>query len=147
MKTYQIKPREVARQWYLIDAAQAPLGRVSTQAASLLIGKSKPNLTSHVDGGDYVIVINASQLVVTGAKRTNKKYYRHSGYPGGLRTRSLDEEIQSDPARVIIKSIKGMLPDNKLRAGRLARLKVYADSEHRHSGQQPTVVKLGKKGS
>jgi len=146
MKTYSAKPRDITRQWYLIDAADAPLGRVATKAASLLLGKLKPSLTPHIDGGDFVVIINAQQLIVTGNKLANKKYYRHSGFPGGLRTSSLGEELQHDPSQVIIRAIRNMLPDNKLRAGRLSRLKVYVDSQHNHDAQQPISVNLGKKG-
>lgn len=145
MKTYSQKPAEVSRKWYVIDASQAPLGRVATQTASLLIGKGKPTVTAHVDGGDYVIVINADNLVVTGKKYTDKTYYKYSGFPGGLRERSLQEQMELDSAKVITDAVRGMLPVNKLRDGRLARLKVYAGSEHNHEAQKPETLNIGGK--
>lgn len=142
MKTYSAKPADVTRKWYVVDAASAPLGRVATEVATLLTGKGKPQFTKHIDCGDYVIVINAAQLKVTGDKLTTKKYYHHSGFPGGLRERSLREQLELDPTKVIEHAIRGMLPVNKLRDGRLARLKIYADSEHKHEAQTPEVIKL-----
>ncbi len=142
MKTFSQKPTNVTRAWYVLDASQATLGRVSTRAASLLIGKGKPQITPHVDGGDFVIVINADKLKVTGEKHTDKKYYKHSGFPGGLRTRSLSDIMKTDPTEVITRSVRGMLPANKLRAGRLARLKVYTGNEHHHTAQKPTPLNL-----
>jgi large subunit ribosomal protein L13 len=144
MKTFSIKPSEVSRKWYTLDAAEVPLGRLSTVAASLLLGKGKPTVTPHVDGGDYVIVINSSKLIVTGNKQTDKKYHRHSGFPGGLYTRSLNEQMARDPNKVIFKAVRGMLPDNKLRDGRLARLKIYSDDQHNHSAQKPQTLSLKK---
>jgi large subunit ribosomal protein L13 len=144
MKTFSIKPSEVNRKWYTLDASEVPLGRLSTVVAGLLLGKGKPTVTPHVDGGDYVIVINSSKLVVTGNKQTDKKYHRHSGFPGGLYTRSLNEQMERDPNKVIFKAVRGMLPDNKLRDGRLARLKVYADDQHSHSAQKPQTLSLKK---
>ncbi|HSW78769.1 MAG TPA: 50S ribosomal protein L13 [Candidatus Babeliales bacterium] len=137
MKTYSQKPADVKRQWFILDASKQPLGRLSTQAASLLLGKAKATVTPHTDGGDFVIVINADSLVVTGGKETKKDYYRHSGYPGGIYKRTLAEQQAKDPTSVIYKAVRGMLPDNKLRPGRLARLKVYQGSEHNHSAQKP----------
>lgn len=142
MKTFSAKPSNVVRKWYVIDASQAPMGRLATEAASLLIGKGKPMVTSHVDCGDYVIVINTDQLVATGNKMEDKKYYHHSHYPGGLKTTSLKDKIAKDSTTVIVKTIRGMLPVNKLRAGRLARLKVYTGSEHNHGAQAPEVFTL-----
>ncbi len=144
-KTHSAKPADVTRKWYVIDASEAPLGRVSTVVASLLIGKGKPSITAHVDGGDYVVVINAGTLVVTGDKLTDKIYYRHSGYPGGLTETALQDQLVKDPTAVIIKSVRGMLPVNKLRDGRLKRLKVYAGSEHTHDPQKPEVMSVRKK--
>jgi len=144
MNTYSAKPKDIIRKWYVLDAAEAPLGRLATVAASLLLGKGKPTLTPHIDGGDYVIIINSASLVVTGKKTQDKTYYRHSGFPGGLYSRSLAEQMKRDSNVVIIKAVRGMLPDNKLRAGRLARLKVYSDSEHAHTAQQPKTVTLKK---
>ncbi len=143
-KTYSEKPADVKRQWYLIDASKAPLGRVSTRAAALLIGKGKPTFTPHVDGGDYVVIINADKLVVSGSKMTDKIYYNHSGYPSGLRKRSLNVVMKSDPTEAITSSVRGMLPVNKLRDGRLARLKVYSGDQHKHLPQQPIEVNMTK---
>lgn len=142
MKTYSAKPADITRKWYVIDASELPLGRVATRVADLLIGKSKPTYTPHVDGGDYVIVINSDKLVVTGKKLEDKTYYRHSGYPGGLKETSLKFEIEKDSTKVIQHAVKGMLPANKLRDDRLARLKIYRDGEHNHSAQKPEELKL-----
>jgi large subunit ribosomal protein L13 len=146
MKTYSLKPKDISRSWYVLDAAEAPLGRLSTVAARLLIGKDKPSQSPHMDGGDYVIIINADGLVVTGNKLADKTYYRHSGFPGGLHKRTLSEQMNIDSTKVIEHSIRGMLPVNKLRDGRMARLKIYAGSEHNHSAQSPETISL-KKGS
>lgn len=145
MKTYSAKPTDVNRQWYLVDASQASLGRVSTVVAALLIGKGKPSFTHHIDVGDYVVVINADNLVVTGDKKAKKIYYKHSHYPGGLKETSLQEKLDQDSTDVIIHAVRGMLPVNKLRADRLARLKVYADAEHAHAAQKPQPYDLKKK--
>jgi large subunit ribosomal protein L13 len=146
MKTYSQKPADVKRSWYLLDASSAPIGRIATQAASLLLGKAKPTVTSHVDGGDFVIVINAENLVATGNKLDKKIYYRHSGHPGGLYSRTLKEQQTYDPTKVIYQVVRGMLPDNKLRDGRLARLKIYAGAEHQHAAQKPqTISRKGAK--
>jgi len=143
MKTYSAKPSDVKRVWYVIDASSAPLGRISSVAAQLLLGKGKPEFTKHIDVGDYVIVINAKNLVVTGNKLEDKKYYHHSGFPGGLRERSLAEQLERDPTKVIQHAIRGMLPVNKLRDERLNRLKIYADSEHKHEPQKPVTLEIG----
>lgn len=145
-KTYSAKPSDVTRAWYVIDASQAPLGRVATQAAQLLLGKGKAQFTQHIDVGDYVIVINAEKLVVTGDKLTKKMYYKHSGFPGGLTELTMTEKMAKDVTSPVVQAIRGMLPVNKLRDGRLARLKVYAGSEHNHEAQKPVVltVKEGK---
>lgn len=145
-KTFSAKPTDVERKWYVIDAAEAPLGRISTVAATLLTGKGKPQFTKHIDCGDYVIVINADNLVVTGDKMEKKMYYRHSGYPGGLKEAQLKEVMAKDSTMAITKAIRGMLPVNKLRDGRLARLKVYTGGEHNHEAQKPVAfsVKEGK---
>ncbi len=142
MKTYSAKPSEVTRKWYVIDASDTTLGRVATQAASLLIGKGKPMVTSHIDCGDFVIVINTDKLVVTGAKMTDKMYYRHSGYPGGLTETQLKDVIIKDSTRAIYDAVRGMLPVNKLRDGRLARLKLYTGPEHNHAAQKPETLSL-----
>jgi large subunit ribosomal protein L13 len=146
MKTYSMKTKDITRSWHILDASEVPLGRLATVAASLLIGKGKPTITHHMDGGDYVIVINSASLVVTGNKKKDKTYYRHSGFPGGLYERSLQEQLDLDPNKVIFDAVRGMLPVNKLRDGRLARLKIYADDQHNHAAQKPTVLSL-KKGS
>lgn len=141
-KTYSAKPTDVVRKWYVVDASEIPLGRLSTKVADLLTGKGKPMYTKHIDCGDYVVVINADKLVVTGKKLDDKMYYKHSGYPGGLTETNLKFELDKDSTKVITKSIRGMLPVNKLRDGRLARLKVYAGTEHGHEAQKPEELKL-----
>ena len=144
MKTYSAKPSDVTRAWYVVDATELPLGRLCTQVATLLTGKGKPQFTAHIDCGDNVIVINAAKLVVTGDKLTDKKYYHHSLYPGGLSERSLGEQMDRNPLVVIEKAVRGMLPVNKLRPARLARLKIYADENHNHEAQKPVVLNLKK---
>jgi large subunit ribosomal protein L13 len=144
MKTYSIKPSEIKREWYILDASEIPLGRLATNAASLLLGKGKPTVTPHIDGGDYVIIINSGSLVVTGKKETDKHYYRHSGFPGGIYRRTLKEQMERDPNKVIFDAVRGMLPVNKLRDGRLARLKIYADDQHNHNAQKPTAISFKK---
>lgn len=142
MKTYSAKPSDVTRKWYVIDASEDTLGRVATKAATLLLGKGKPQFTHHIDVGDYVIVINARDLKVTGDKMTTKKYYRHSGYAGALKERTMQEQMNLDPAKVLEHAIRGMLPVNKLRDGRLERLKIYADAEHKHEAQKPKMLSV-----
>ena len=142
MKTFSAKPSDVTRAWYVIDASEAPLGRVATRVATLLTGKGKPQFTSHIDTGDFVIVINADKLVVTGDKMQKKMYYRHSGFPGGIKEASLADKMAKDSTEVIIKAVRGMLPVNKLRDDRLKRLKVYAGSEHNHEAQKPQTLSL-----
>lgn len=142
MKTYSAKPTDVIRQWYVIDASQANLGRLATQIAEILMGKNKPQFTHHIDCGDYVVVTNSNQLQVTGNKMETKIYYRHSGYPGGIKQTNLKSKINSDSTDVIFKAVRGMLPVNKLRDGRLARLKIYKDSDHNHSAQNPQQIKV-----
>jgi large subunit ribosomal protein L13 len=142
MKTYSAKPTDVTRVWYLIDASQAPLGRVATKVAVLLTGKEKPMFTHHIDCGDYVVVINADNLVVTGNKLAQKTYYRHSGFPGNLKAATLSEKLAKDSTDVLFQAIRGMLPANKLRDGRLARLKIYAGTEHKHEAQKPITLSL-----
>jgi large subunit ribosomal protein L13 len=141
-KTYSQKPSEVTRRWILIDASSAPLGRVSTLIAKYLIGKYKPTYTPHIDGGDYVVVINAAKTVVTGAKETDKKYYRHSGFPGGITDESLSELRVKYPERIIEAAVKGMIPRNKLAAERLKRLRVFAGEDHTHTAQTPEKVEV-----
>ena len=142
MKTYSAKPSEVTREWYVIDASEATLGRISTKIATLLTGKGKPMFTQHIDCGDHVIVVNADKLVVTGAKLTDKMYYRHSQYPGSLKEATLADKMATDSTDVIRLSVKGMLPKNKLVADRLARLKIYAGTEHNHEAQKPQKVSV-----
>jgi large subunit ribosomal protein L13 len=142
MKTYSAKPTDVTRNWYIVDASEIPLGRLSTKIATLLTGKEKPIFTHHIDCGDYVIVINAEKLVVTGNKLKGKMYYSHSNYPGGLKEATLEEKMAKDPTSVIIQSVRGMLPVNKLRSERLKRLKVYVDENHNHEAQKPTKLTL-----
>jgi large subunit ribosomal protein L13 len=142
VSSYNQKPAEVSRNWYIVDATSVPLGRLATITAEKLTGKHKPTYTPHVDGGDGVIVINASKVKVTGKKYTDKMYYRHSGYPGGLKTKNFQQEITQHPQRVISRAVAGMLPDNKLRDRRLKRLKVYKGEEHPHSGQQPVELNI-----
>ncbi len=145
-KTYSIKPNDISRKWYVIDASEAPLGRTATQIASLLIGKGKPQFSSHIDCGDFVVVINSDKLVVTGTKNTDKVYYSHSGFPGGLSEISLGDLKSKDSTKVIYSAVRGMLPVNKLRDGRLKRLKIYTDDNHGHTAQKPTTLSLKKEG-
>lgn len=141
-KTFSQKPADVTRRWILIDAKDAPLGRVATQIAKYLIGKYKPTYTPHVDGGDYVVVINAAEAVVTGAKETDKIYYRYSGFPGGIKDAQLKEVREKFPERIIEAAVKGMLPKNKLAAERMARLRVFTGAEHDHAAQKPEKVEV-----
>lgn len=141
-KTYSAKPSDVVRKWYVIDASEMSLGRISTKIAELLTGKGKPMFTKHIDCGDFVVVINAKDLKVTGNKLEDKIYYRHSHYPGGLKETSLQFQMDKDPSRVIHHSVRGMLPVNKLRDERLKRLKIYEGSEHGHEAQKPEILKL-----
>jgi large subunit ribosomal protein L13 len=140
MKTYSPKLKEIGHDWYLVDAKEQTLGRLSSRLATILIGKHKPNYAPHMDSGDNLIVINASAVKVTGSKLTNKRYYRHSGYPGGIKEITLADQLKKDPAKVISDAVYGMLPANRLRAGRMARLRVYAGTEHPHLPQQPKTL-------
>lgn len=144
-KTYSAKPSDVTRNWWVVDASEAPLGRLSTKIATLLTGKGKPQFTHHIDCGDFVVVINADKLIVTGnTAETDKMYYHHSGFPGGLTETSLAQQRVKDPTLIIEKAVRGMLPVNKLRPERLKRLKVYSGSEHTHAAQKPVAVRIGK---
>lgn len=143
-KTYSQKPAEVTREWIVLDAAEAPLGRLATTAAKRLIGKHKPTHTPHVDGGDYVIIVNAAKTVVTGTKDTDKMYYRHSGFPGGLTETAFKDVLVKDPGKIITEAVRGMLPKNKLMDARLKRLKVYAGAEHTHAPQKPVKIGVNK---
>lgn len=142
MKTYSAKPTDVTRSWYVLDASEAPLGRLSTVAAKLLIGKDKPMFTKHIDCGDYVIIVNADNLVVTGKKMDDKIYYRHTGFPGGIKSAPLKDVMTKDSTKAVLQAVRGMLPVNKLRAERLNRLKIYPGVEHNHEAQKPTRVSL-----
>ena len=134
-KTYMQKPAEVSREWHLIDLKDKVLGRIASEIAVKLIGKNKPTVTPHVDGGDYVVALNASEIAVTGNKLEDKKYYRHSHRPGGLKVRNLSEMLERFPEEVIRKAVYNMLPKNKLRSGRMNRLKVYVGEYHKHQSQ------------
>lgn len=141
-KTYYPKAEDITQDWYVVDAEGKNLGRLATQIATVLIGKHKPTFTPGVDGGDFVVVINCEKIVVTGKKMDDKMYYRHSGYPGGLKTTNLKTLLSTFPDRVITKAVWGMLPHNKLGRVLLKKLKVYAGPEHPHSAQQPKPLKL-----
>ena len=141
-KTFSQKTADVSREWFLVDASELPLGRIATIVADKLFGKSKPTYTPHVDGGDYVVVINAKDTVVTGEKETDKIYYRHSGFPGGIKDATLAEVREKFPERIIEKAVQGMLPKNKLSAGRMARLKIFPGAEHAHTAQTPKKVEV-----
>ncbi|MBQ3474439.1 50S ribosomal protein L13 [Candidatus Saccharibacteria bacterium] len=141
MKTYSQKGAEIKREWWTIDASSMPLGKLAVVVADKLMGKSKVTYTPHIDNGDYVIVTNAKNLVVTGEKMTQKKYYHHSGFPGGIKGLKLEEVVEKDPSRAIVEAVKGMLPKNKLAADRLKRLRVFADAEHTHAAQNPKEIK------
>jgi large subunit ribosomal protein L13 len=140
--TYMAKPQDVDQKWHVVDAAGKTLGRLATEVAMLLRGKHKPIFTPHIDTGDFVVVVNASQVNLTGKKLEQKRYYRHSGYPGGLKSITAGELRASRPERMIEQAVKGMLPKGPLGRGQLKKLKVYAGSEHPHQAQQPTPYQL-----
>jgi large subunit ribosomal protein L13 len=142
MKTYTAKKGEIAREWYLVDADGQTLGRLATRIADTLRGKNKPEYTPHVDTGDFVIVVNAEKIQVTGNKLDQKRYYRHSGYPGGLRSRTLREQLDRRPTEVLRMAVKGMLPRNRLARQQITKLKIYAGPEHPHEAQAPKPMKL-----
>lgn len=142
MKTYNAKPGEVAREWYVVDADGQTLGRLATRIADTLRGKRKPQYTPHVDTGDFVVVVNADKIAVTGRKLDQKRYYRHSGYPGGLRSRTLREQLERRPTEVLRAAVKGMLPKNRLARRQLTKLKIYAGPEHPHAAQNPRPLDL-----
>ena len=142
MKTYYAKPNEVEREWLLIDAEDMVLGRVAAKAAHILRGKHKPTYTPHVDTGDFVVIVNADKIRVTGKKGTDKRYYRHSGFPGGLKSESFSEAIERHPERVLEHAIKGMLPKNTLGRAMGKKLKVYAGPEHPHQAQNPRKIEM-----
>ena len=141
MKTYSQKSSEVQREWWVIDASSLPLGKLAVVIADKLMGKSKVTYTPHIDNGDYVVVVNAKNLKVTGDKMVQKKYYRHSGFPGGLTELKLEEVIEKNPSLAISEAVKGMLPKNKLSADRMKRLRVFDGAEHAHSAQNPKEIR------
>lgn len=142
MKTFSAKPHEVRRDWFVVDATDKVLGRVATEVARRLRGKHKPEFTPHVDTGDYIVVVNVEKLRVTGNKAEDKKYYRHSGYPGGIYETNFTKLQQRHPDRVLQKAVKGMLPKGPLGYAMIKKLKVYAGSEHPHSAQQPKTLEI-----
>ena len=142
MKTYSAKPGEIARDWYLVDAEGKTLGRLATVIADRLRGKGKPQYTPHVDTGDFVVVVNAEKIAVTGNKLDQKMYYRHSGYPGGLKERTLREQLDRRPTEVLRTAVRGMLPKNRLSRKQLTKLKVYAGPEHPHTSQNPKPLEV-----
>ena len=142
MRTYSPKPGEIERQWHVIDASDVVLGRLATQAAALLRGKHKPVFAPHVDTGDFVIIINASKVALTGNKRQTKMAYRHSGYPGGLTSVRYSDLLETRPEKAVELAVKGMLPHNRLGARQITKLKVYAGAEHPHAAQQPVPFEI-----
>jgi large subunit ribosomal protein L13 len=142
MKTYTAKPREIEQTWYLVDAEGRTLGRLATQIAELLRGKGKPQYTPHIDTGDFVVVVNAEKVRVTGNKLEQKVYYRHSGYPGGLRERTLAEQLARRPEEVLRRAVRGMLPKNRLAAAQLRKLRIYAGPDHPHAAQNPVTLEV-----
>lgn len=142
MKTFSAKPETVKRDWYVIDATDKVLGRVATEIARRLRGKHKPEYTPHVDTGDYIIVINADKIAVTGQKEWDKMYYHHTGYPGGIKSVSLDKQRNKHPERIIESAVRGMLPKNPLGRAMFRKLKVYRGAEHNHAAQQPKALEL-----
>jgi large subunit ribosomal protein L13 len=144
VRTFSPKPSDVQRQWHLIDATDVVLGRLAAQTATLLRGKHKPIYAPHVDTGDFVVIVNAGKVALTGAKRDNKIEYRHSGFPGGLRATSYDELLAKNPRRVVEKAVKGMLPHNTMGRKMLTKLKVYAGPEHPHQAQKPVPYTISQ---
>jgi len=142
MNTYVAKPKTITRKWYLVDAADKTLGRLASEIATRLRGKHKPEYTPHIDTGDYIIVVNAEKVKVTGKKTTDKVYYHHTGFPGGLKSTTFDKLIDQKPTTVIEKAVKGMLPRGPLGRDMFRKLKVYAGSEHEHGAQQPEVLEI-----
>ena len=142
MKTYVAKPASIEKKWYVVDASGHTLGRLSTVVADTLRGKRKPIYTPNIDTGDFVVVVNAEKIVVTGNKLEQKMYYRHSGYPGGIKSEALGKLLGRRPEEVIRRAVKGMLPHNKLGAAQLRKLKIYAGAEHPHEAQGPEVLEI-----
>jgi len=143
MKTYVAKPSTIERKWYIVDAKDQRLGRLATRIADTLRGKNKPEYTPNIDTGDFVIVVNADKIVVTGRKMEKKVYYRHTGYPGGLKQRTLAQMMEKKPEEVLRLAVKGMMPKNRLARAQLNKLKIYAGPEHKHMAQKPEELKLG----
>ena len=142
MKTKSYKNTDLDKKWLLLDARDETLGRLSSKIASILMGKNKAQYTPHNDLGDYVVVVNAEKIKVTGNKNTQKRYYRHTGYPGGLKSSTFSEIIEKDPVNIILKAVKGMLPKNKLSNSMISKLKIYAGDNHPHAGQNPIKIEL-----
>ena len=142
MRTKSYKNTELDNNWLLLDAKDETLGRLSSKIASILMGKNKAQYTPHNDLGDYVVVVNAEKIKVTGNKNTQKRYYRHTGYPGGLKSLTFSEIIEKDPENIILKAVKGMLPKNKLSNSMISKLKIYAGDNHPHAGQNPIKIEL-----
>ena len=141
-KTYTPRPADIQRNWWLVDASGFPLGRVASVVAGILRGKHKPNFAPHMDGGDFVVVVNAGQVAVTGRKTTDKRYFRHSGYPGGLTDKSFEEMRAKHPERVVEQAVRGMLPRNRLGRQMFRKLKVYRGPEHPHEAQAPKPLEI-----
>ncbi|MGD8785484.1 MAG: 50S ribosomal protein L13 [Thioalkalispiraceae bacterium] len=144
MKTFSAKPHEVKRDWFVIDATDVVLGRLASEVAARLRGKHKAEYTPHVDTGDYIVIVNAEKIRVTGNKELDKTYYKHSGYPGGMKSRSLQKVRQTHPERIIETAVKGMLPKNPLGRAMFRKLKVYAGPEHQHQAQQPQTLEISR---
>jgi large subunit ribosomal protein L13 len=142
MKTFSAKSETVKRDWYVIDAENKVLGRLATEIASRLRGKHKPEFTPHVDTGDYIVVINAEKVAVTGKKESDKVYHHYTGYPGGIKSITLDKQRSQAPERIIEAAVRGMLPKNRLGRAMFRKLKVYAGSEHKHTAQQPKLLEI-----
>ena len=142
MRTKTYKNTDLDKKWLLLDARDETLGRLSSKIASILMGKNKAQYTPHNDLGDYVVVVNAEKIKVTGNKNTQKRYYRHTGYPGGLKSSTFSEIIEKDPENIILKAVKGMLPKNKLSNSMISKLKIYAGDNHPHAGQNPIKIEL-----
>lgn len=142
MKTHTVKAKDIVQEWHVIDAAGKPLGRMASEIAHVLRGKHKPTYSPHLDLGDHIIVINAEKIYVTGKKRQQKLYYSYSGYPGGLKTSTFQNEMKKDPTKIVRRAVRGMLPHNRLGRKLLKKLKVYAGAEHPHEAQQPKEIEI-----
>ncbi|MGB5706346.1 MAG: 50S ribosomal protein L13 [Arenicellales bacterium] len=142
MKTFSAKSRQVQRDWYIVDASDKVLGRLASEIAHRLRGKHKPEYTPHVDTGDYIVVVNAEKIAVTGNKANDKVYYHHTGHPGGIKSTRFKDMIEKHPTRVIEAAVKGMMPKNKLGRAMLSKLKVYAGDQHAHAAQQPKLLEI-----